>query len=305
MSAQAAAPTQTADHRPRLPRWLRRGIPSGGRKGAVEQCLSEQRLHTVCEEALCPNRAECFGRGTATFLVLGSHCTRQCRFCSVAHGVVQAPDPDEPARIAAAAREMGLDYVVVTSVTRDDLPDGGASHFAAIVAALRRELPAAGIEVLIPDFLGNQTSLEVVLESGPDVLNHNVETVPRLYPQVRPQADFERSCRLLRRAAGYGHGVVAKSGMMVGLGEGAAEVVAVLERLSDSGCSIVTIGQYLQPGPGQLPVAEFVTPEEFRSYEEQGRRLGITEVVAGPFVRSSYRAGETARSQRRRCGEHP
>ena len=299
MSASGTAGACPAQ-RTRLPSWLRRRIPAGGRKRSVEQSLAGRDLHTVCEEALCPNRGECFGKGTATFLALGALCTRQCRFCSVAHGSPTPPDPDEPRRIAAAAAEMGLEYVVVTSVTRDDLPDGGAAHFASVVTTLREQLPEAGIEVLVPDFGGDLSAVDRVIGSGPDVFNHNVETVPRLYPQVRPQADFERSCSVLQRASASG--VVTKSGMMVGLGERPDEVVAVLGSLRDAGCAIVTVGQYLQPGPGQLPLDSFVPPEQLRWYEEQGRRLGIDEVVAGPFVRSSYRACETAQSQRRRCG---
>lgn len=297
MSASPAA----ADHahsqpaHARLPSWMRRRIPAGGCRRTVERELSTGRLHTVCEEALCPNRAECFGRGTATFLVLGDTCTRGCRFCNVSQGEPRPVDSDEPERVAAAAESMGLDYVVVTSVTRDDLPDGGASHFARIITELRRRLPSAGVEVLIPDLAGNEAAIDVVLDAGPDVLNHNVETVPRLYPRVRPQADFERSLRVLARAAGRG-GMQAKSGMMVGLGESREEVHGTLVRLRDAGCSIVTIGQYLQPNGSRVPVDTYVAPAAFREYELYGRTIGISHVVSGPFVRSSYRAGEAARA---------
>ncbi|MBD3238944.1 MAG: lipoyl synthase [Chitinivibrionales bacterium] len=284
------------DQRQRLPSWLRRRIPSAGRKHSVERSLASGALHTVCEEAACPNRGECFGRGTATFLILGSTCTRSCRFCDVSHGAPQLPDPDEPRRLVETARSLGLDYVVITSVTRDDLPDGGAGQFAAVVRALATELPDTGVEVLVPDFGGSMSALMQVLESGPDVLNHNVETVPRLYPLVRPEADFDRSVTLLRRAADAKKTVAVKSGMMVGLGERPDEVRETMARLADAGCAILTIGQYLQPSSSSLPVAEFVEPGRFDEYAAQGRELGIARVVAGPFVRSSYRAGETARA---------
>jgi lipoyl synthase len=287
----------TVPPRPRLPKWLRRPTPSGGRKRDVEERIADGNLHTVCREARCPNRGECFGQGTATFLILGRVCTRHCRFCSIEHGGAGPVDTDEPQRVAQAAKSLGLKYVVVTSVTRDDLTDGGAGTFAAVVSAVRAATPGAGVEVLVPDFGGNTQALTAVLRSGPDVLNHNVETVPRLYPQVRPEADFDRSIALLKAASAHGRGVVVKSGMMVGLGERPEEVAEVLERLHGAGCAVVTIGQYLQPTAGQLPVAEFVAPEQFEEYARQGRQLGIRQVVAGPFVRSSYRACESARLQ--------
>ena len=278
--------------RRRLPAWLRRPSMPGGRQVRVEAQLARSRLHTVCREARCPNRSECFGRGTATFLILGPVCMRHCRFCGVAQGVPAAVDPGEPERVASAAAGLGLGYVVVTSVTRDDLPDGGAGQFAAVIQAVRRALPSAGIEVLVPDFRGDRRALESVLAAGPDVLNHNVETVPRLYPQVRPEADFERSIALLRAAADVMPLGRVKSGMMVGCGERPGEVEDVLGRLAAAGCGIVTIGQYLQPGDGQMEVAEFVPPERFEAYAATARRLGIAQAVAGPYVRSSYRAAE-------------
>lgn len=282
--------------RQRLPTWLRRQIPSAGRKRFVERNLTDGRLHTVCEEAGCPNRGECFGRGTATFLILGSVCTRGCRFCDISHGAPSPADPDEPRRVVEASRNLALDYVVITSVTRDDLADGGSGQFAAVVRALREELPHTGVEVLVPDFGGSESALARVLDSGPDVLNHNVETVPRLYPSVRPEADFDRSVSLLRRAVEAKKTLAVKSGMMVGLGECPDEVRETMARLADAGCSILTIGQYLQPTSSSLPVVEFVEPGRFDEYAAQGRELGIPQVVAGPFVRSSYRACDTARA---------
>jgi len=281
--------------RQRMPPWLRRlpGAPAG-RKAAVERLLASGGLHTVCIEARCPNRSECFGRGTATFLILGDRCTRQCRFCAVSQGPQAAPDPDEPSRVADAVVELGLDYVVVTSVTRDDLADGGAGHFAATVRTIARRQPAARVELLVPDFDGSIESVATVLESGPTVLNHNVETVPRLYPEVRPQASFERSLALLTAAAEWPGQVIVKSGFMVGLGEEPGEVAELLGALAEAGCNIVTIGQYLQPSEDQAPVAEYVEPGRFEWYAEEGRKAGIARVVAGPYVRSSYRARESA-----------
>lgn len=292
---RAGTPDESSAHvRPRMPPWLRRPTPSGGHKNHVEKLLREGGLHTVCEEARCPNRGECFGRGTATFLILGDVCTRSCRFCGVSKGPTGAVDETEAARLAQAAVAMKLSYVVITSVTRDDLPDGGASQFAAVIRELRRGAPGVGIEVLIPDFRGDASALATVLEAAPDVLNHNVETVPRLYRSIRPQADFEQSIELLRRATADGRCGKVKSGLMVGLGERAGEVETVLERLAGAGCSIVTIGQYLQPTGAQVPVAEFVAPEHFESYAEFGRKAGIAHVISGPFIRSSYRAEQAA-----------
>jgi lipoyl synthase len=288
--------TESAAHtdRQRLPSWLKRRLDSGGRAPAVRRELAHGCLHTVCEEAKCPNRSECFGRGTATFLILGNVCTRGCRFCGITKGAPSAVDPDEPERIARAAQSLGLDYVVVTSVTRDDLPDGGAEQFAAVVRALRAALPQAGIEVLIPDFQGKRSSLERVVQSGPDVLNHNIETVPRLYPTVRPDASFSRSIELLCQAKTISSGLATKSGIMVGLGETRDEVVETMYALQKGGCSILTIGQYLQPGADQVPVHTFVEPAQFAFYTERGQALGLPRVIAGPFVRSSYRARESA-----------
>jgi lipoyl synthase len=274
------------------PRWLwRRATPEG--EAAVARMaglLDGLALHTVCQEARCPNLAECFGRGTATFLILGDRCTRGCHFCAVDHARPEAPYPGEPGRLAAAAASLGLRHVVLTSVTRDDLPDGGAGHFAAAIKALRRRLPAATVEVLIPDFRGSAAALETVVRAGPDVLNHNVETVPRLYGSVRPGADYRRSLALLARAKDLRPGLVTKSGLMLGLGERTAEVIQVLQDLRRARCDLITLGQYLQPTDHQLPVARYLPPHEFAAYGDKARAMGFRGVASGPLVRSSYQA---------------
>lgn len=272
------------------PPWLRRRVPAGATYRHVLDLVRCSGLHTVCQEAHCPNMGECFSQGTATFLILGDRCTRNCSFCAVVHGPVEPPDPREPDRVAEAAQKMGLRYVVVTSVTRDDLPDGGASHFARTIKRLRKENPSVLVEVLVPDFQGDAEALRVVLEAGPDVLNHNVETVPRLYPRVRPQAQYRRSLELLRRAGGHRPSVRTKSGMMLGLGETPEEIEATLHDLFEAGCHMLTLGQYLQPSPAQLPVERFVPPEEFDGWRVRALGIGFSEVASGPFVRSSYRA---------------
>ena len=274
----------------RFPPWLTKRLPPPGATDGVRRILARLGLHTVCQSAHCPNLCECFARGTATFMILGDVCTRDCRFCAVAHGKPTPPDPEEPGRVAQATAELGLRHVVVTSVTRDDLPDGGASHFAATIAAIR-EACEATVEVLTPDFQGSREALEVVFAGRPDVFNHNVETIPRLYPLVRPEADFERSLHVLRLASEAG--LVTKSGLMVGLGEGEDEVFEVLARLREAGCQMVTIGQYLRPSAAHVPVARFVCPEEFTRYSQEAKALGFAAVASGPFVRSSYHAAET------------
>lgn len=275
------------------PVWLWRSI-SAEQEDAVhrmESLLDGLALHTVCQEALCPNLPECFGQGTATFLILGDVCTRNCRFCAVKKGHPLPPDPEEPERIAEAAARLHLRYVVVTSVTRDDLPDGGAGHFAATVRAIRRRLPEAGVEVLIPDFRGSLAALETVLDAGPDGVNHNVETVPRLYPPIRPQADYRRSIGILSWVKVRAPQIATKSGLMLGLGERTAEVLQVFYDLREAGCDILTLGQYLQPTERQHPVVRYVPPEEFAEYREKAEAMGFRKVVAGPLVRSSYQAG--------------
>jgi lipoic acid synthetase len=274
------------------PPWLRVRMPSGPQYEETRRLLRDGRLHTVCQEAHCPNIFECFGRHTATFLILGDHCTRDCRFCAVKQGPLEPPDPDEPRRVARAAAEMRLRYVVVTSVTRDDLPDGGAAQFAATIAALRRAIPEVRVEVLIPDFQGDPAALAVVLAATPDVLNHNVETVPRLYPTVRPQAQYRRSLRLLADAARQAPHIPTKSGLMLGLGESEEEIRQTLADLRAANCRLLTLGQYLQPSPRNLPVARYVPPEEFNQWRRIALDLGFEHVAAAPFVRSSYQAGE-------------
>ena len=287
----------TADCRPprRFPPWLRKRVPREGATESVRALLGELRLNTVCQSAHCPNQCECFASGTATFMILGDACTRSCRFCAVGQGTMLPPDPDEPRRVAEAAARLGLRHVVVTSVTRDDLADGGSGHFAATIAAIRAASEAT-VEVLTPDFQGSWDCLRRVLEARPDVYNHNVETVPRLYSLVRPQAVYERSLELLRRVAEWREktpGVffaLPKSGLMVGLGETHDEVAAVMWDLRRAGCEALTIGQYLRPSPEHLPVERFVPPEEFEAYQQEAEALGFSAVAAGPFVRSSYHA---------------
>ena len=256
----------------------------------MRAAIAGHRLNTVCDEAKCPNRVDCFSRGTATFMILGNRCTRDCRFCAVEHGRPLPVDREEPGRVAAAARSLGLGFVVVTSVTRDDLPDGGADLFADTIRAVRRELPEAGVEVLVPDFGGSAAAVDAVLAARPDVFAHNVETVPRLYPSVRSGADYERSLGVLARAAGEGRAAAVKSALMLGLGEERAEVERTLRELRSAGVDIVYLGQYLRPSEQHRPVARFVPPDEF----EELRRFCIDEgfhwVSAGPFVRSSYQA---------------
>ncbi|HHN45880.1 MAG TPA: lipoyl synthase [Planctomycetes bacterium] len=272
------------------PRWLVKRLPA--HPGAeVPGILEGLGINTVCREARCPNRAECWSSGTAAFLIMGSVCTRNCRFCAVHKGAPQALDLREPSRIAQAAEKMKLNYAVVTSVTRDDLADGGAGHFAATVEALH-SIAGAAVEVLVPDFLGRLPSVDTVLAARPEVFNHNVETVPRLYEEVRPMASYSRSLEVLAHAAGSG--VPAKSGLMAGLGETEAEVEEVLSDLRAAGVESVTIGQYLAPGKSAVPVKEYVTPERFEKYRESAVRLGFTSVASAPFVRSSYHAAVLA-----------
>jgi len=277
-----------------MPPWLKRSIGAAGRKGFVERELSIDNLHTVCVEARCPNRGECFGRGTATFLILGSGCTRHCAFCHVRHDAPQPLDLEEPENLLRAVKHLGLSYVVITSVTRDDLADGGAGQYARSIRLLKENIPEIRVEVLIPDLQGDRKALFSVLKSLPDVLNHNLETVPRLYSSIRPQADYQRSLLVLSNTAEYNSDIFRKSGLMVGLGEREDEVFSVMTDLLHAGCQMLTIGQYLQPSPEQVPVREFISPEQFAKYSETGKKWGFLEVFAGPYVRSSYRADEIA-----------
>ncbi len=277
-----------------MPTWMRRPLTAPGRSAEVSAMLDELELNTVCRSAKCPNRGECYAAGTATFMVLGTRCTRNCRFCAVDPARPLPPDAGEPERVAEAAERMGLRHVVVTMVTRDDLPDGGAGHVVATIEALRGRVPGVRVEVLVSDFGGATMAIDTVALSRPDVFNHNVETVPRLYPEVRPQADYARSLAVLSRVREVAPGVPTKSGLMVGLGERPEEVEAVLADLRAAGVVIVTIGQYLRPSVAHLPVTEFVEPAVFERYAKAARALGFGGVASGPFVRSSYHAGEVA-----------
>lgn len=277
------------------PPWLKVRFPAGERYQRIKALLRQHQLHTVCEEAHCPNIGECFNAGTATFMILGDVCTRSCRFCAVRSGrPEQEPDRLEPYRLAKAVRTLGLDYVVITSVTRDDWPDGGAAIFAECIRSIRRDNPRCRVEVLIPDFMGNWHALATVVEAGPYVLNHNIETVPRLYRRVRPRAYYERSLELLRRAKELSPSLLTKSGLMVGLGETHEEVFTVMADLRSAGVDLITIGQYLRPSWKQLPVRRYYRPEEFVPFVDKGRELGFQHVEAGPLVRSSYHAHQQA-----------
>lgn len=274
------------------PDWLKRRLPTGSAYESVKEMIGRDRLHTVCQEAKCPNMWECFSHHTATFLIMGSRCTRNCRFCSVPGGDPEPPDPEEPGRIARVSREMGLKYVVITSVTRDDIADGGAAIFAETIKAIRRQIPDACVEVLIPDFQGNEEALYTVLKAEPDVLNHNIETVPRLYPRVRPEANYRRSLNLIQQAHDYAPTLPTKSGIMLGLGETTVEIKQTLEDMLQAGCRILTLGQYLQPSKNHLAVERFIPPEEFETWRKKALKMGFEEVASGPFVRSSYHAHE-------------
>jgi lipoic acid synthetase len=278
------------------PRWLRRRLPHPGQSSTVMAAIKTRGLHTVCEEAHCPNQLECFGSGIATFLLLGPSCTRRCTFCSVDKSPVRKPDPGEPQRTAEAVAQMGLQFSVVTMVTRDDLPDGGAEHVARTIRAIHETCPGVGVEVLISDLRGNWHALEVVLAARPEVVNHNVETVPRLYPRVRPQADYPRSLELLSRASAFTPPVVTKSGLMLGLGEARKEVLNVMDDLRNVDCHALTLGQYLAPSRQHHPVARYIPPEEFAEYKAQAVARGFWGVASAPLVRSSYRAEEMYRT---------
>lgn len=272
----------------RLPDWIKTKSPIG--LHGTKKLLRSHGLSTVCEEARCPNMGACFTKPTATFMILGSRCTRNCGFCSVESLTPLPPDNEEPERVAIASRDMGLKYVVITSVTRDDLADGGASHFAKTVKAIKNLMPGVKVEILTPDFKADIQSLRTVLDSGPDVFNHNVETVPRLYPVVRPQAIYERSLSVLGNARDISPQIQTKSGLMVGLGESFDEVVEVMKGLLSAGCDFLTIGQYLRPSKGNLPVVEYIKPAVFDLYKEKALELGFKKVASAPLVRSSMNA---------------
>lgn len=281
----------------RLPKWLKRQIPKGNALSNTARLLDELKLETVCDNAKCPNRMECYSQQTATFMILGNTCTRPCGFCAVGRGRPEELELDEPARVAEAAARLGLKHVVITSVTRDDLPDGGADHFYQCVIAVR-ERTGASVEVLTPDFVHNKAALDRVVESAPEVFNHNTETVPRLYRRVRgPKSDYRWTLDLLKRVKVLNPKIKTKSGLMLGLGETHEELFEVLADLLDAGCDFLTLGQYLQPSLERyLPVVRYVPPEEFASLGEKAKRMGFKKVASGPFVRSSYHARDMAES---------
>ncbi len=282
-------PLEEQSHAPR-PAWLKVKVPLGENFSKLRGLMEHKRLHTVCEEARCPNMSECWNAGTATFMILGDICTRSCGFCAVKTGRPEGLDLEEPFRVADAVRSMGIRHAVITSVNRDELPDGGAGVFAETIRQVRRVNPSVTVEVLIPDFRGVEWALDVVVEAKPDILNHNTETVPRLYPAVRPQARYPRTLELIARAKQKG--MATKSGMMLGLGEHSGEVLEVMNDLRGAGCDILTLGQYLQPTRDHLPVDRYVHPDEFAEYRERGLAMGFRVVQSGPLVRSSYHAGE-------------
>jgi lipoic acid synthetase len=274
----------------RRPPWLKVNVSWGENYRLLKSLLADSNLHTVCQEANCPNLNHCFENRTATFLILGDICTRGCRFCDIKRGTPLPVDPDEPGRVASAVKKLGLKYAVITSVTRDDLSGGGASVFAQTVGEIRNLAPTCKVELLIPDFLGSFESLKTVLDVKPDVLNHNLETVKRLYPQVRKGADYQRSLDLLGEAKNYDQNLIIKSGIMLGLGERWEEVVNLMSDLKDANCDLLTIGQYLSPSKEHLPVLRYYHPDEFSELKRIGEKMGFSHVEAGPLVRSSYQA---------------
>ena len=274
----------------RHPEWIKARAPVGEAVFSLKRMVRDLKLHTVCEEAACPNLGECWSHGTATFMLMGDVCTRNCAFCAVAHGRPVALDPEEPERVGQAIARLGLRHVVVTSVDRDDLVDGGAAHFAATAAAIRRHVPDCSIEFLVPDFKGRAESIDTVVEAAIDILNHNTETVPRLYPRARAGARYDRSLDLLRRAKDSRPGLITKTGLMLGIGEERDEVVAVFADLAAVGCDILTLGQYLSPSREHLPVSRYLHPDEFAELRGDALRAGLRHVESGPLVRSSYHA---------------
>lgn len=274
----------------RKPEWLKVRLHNTKELNYVKKTLQSLSLHTVCEEANCPNRVECYSNRTATFMILGNTCTRHCKFCNVTDGCPSPIDTEEPMRVAQAVKSLNLKYAVVTSVTRDDLEDGGAGHFSAVIDSIKRASPDTKIEVLIPDFQGNEDALQLVIDACPDVINHNIETVPRLYENIRPEADYKQSLNLIERVKKSGAPILTKSGIMLGLGESEEEVKTVIEELYASGCDILTVGQYLPPSKDHAPLTEYITPEKFKDYEIFAKSLGYHGVASGPRVRSSYKA---------------
>ena len=278
----------------RRPEWLKLSPLEPAILNKMRRLTRDLKLHTVCQSARCPNRPKCFAEGSATFMILGDICTRNCTFCAVKKGKPQAPDPQEPEHIVEAVNKLGLRYVVITSVTRDDLPDGGSSHFAQTIRAIHKYDPNIMVEVLIPDFKGSLSALQTVIDAFPAVLNHNIETVPRLYPEVRPQAKYQRSLELLKQAKLFSGGLLTKSGLMLGLGEAREEVIEVMADLRQAGCGVLTIGQYLQPSLKHHQLVRYIPPEEFEQYQNRGREMGFVAVISGPLVRSSFHAADVS-----------
>jgi lipoic acid synthetase len=287
-----AHPLTVVHPQPRKPAWLKVRAPGGATYARIKALMREQGLHTVCEEARCPNIGECWEHKAATFMILGDVCTRNCAYCAVAHGTPGPYDPAEPARLAEAVAEMGLAHVVITSVDRDDLPNGGAEGFAACIREIRNRLPDTSVEVLIPDFQGSEAALRIVMDAGPDILNHNLETVERLYPLARPGGRYHRALLLLARARTMASSGLTKSGMILGMGEEWDEVLEAMRALRRSDVNILTLGQYLRPSSGHLPVVRFYSPDEFAELREAGRTMGFDHVQASPLTRSSYHAWE-------------
>jgi lipoic acid synthetase len=281
--------------KPNRPDWLRAPAPGGENYRDLKDLVSRMRLHTVCESAACPNMGECWNHRTATFMILGNVCTRRCGFCAVEKGAPLPVDYDEPQRVAEAVHTMGLRFAVITSVDRDDRTDGGAELFALTIRAIRERVPGCGVEVLVPDFQGKRTAVEIVMEARPDVFNHNTETVPRLYRQVRLGARYDRSLEVLRYASELSPATPTKSGLMLGLGETDAEVLQVMRDLRAHGVAILTLGQYLRPSPRHLPIVRYVSPQEFDEFRRAGMEMGFAHVESGPLVRSSYRADSAVR----------
>jgi lipoic acid synthetase len=295
-------PLVSGQPRPAKPDWLKVRAPGSPNYLRLKSLMRELNLHTVCEEAQCPNIGECWHHGTATFMILGDVCTRACAYCAVAHGRPHPLDPAEPRHVAAAIHALNLSYVVITSVDRDDLADGGAAAFADTVRETRARLPECRIEVLIPDFQGSETALQAVLDAKPDILNHNTETVPRLYRMARSGGRYARTLELLDRSRRYAPGIPTKTGVMVGLGEAHDELVATFKDLRDVGCGILTIGQYLRPSAGHAPMVRYYHPDEFRDLKAIALELGFVHVESGPLVRSSYHAHETADAYQKAAG---
>ncbi|WP_053956057.1 lipoyl synthase [Inediibacterium massiliense] len=280
----------------RKPQWLRINLSQGRNLDDVENLLKKYSLNTVCREANCPNRMECFSKKTATFMILGKECSRNCKFCNVSHGELEEVDENEPENVANAALDLKLKHVVITSVTRDDLVDGGAGHFAKVIKTIKSNDPKIIVEVLIPDFKGDDEALSKVVKAKPEIINHNVETVPRLYEKVRPMAIYERSLQLLKNVKMMDNNIFTKSGIMVGLGEREEEVIEVFKDLRKAGCDFLTIGQYLPPSKKHYPLVEYIHPEIFEKYKEEALQLGFCFVASGPFVRSSYHAAEAMKN---------